>query len=229
MKPLVISHRYLMQGKLQVDNMFSQLETCVAQGFNFFETDIRRLASGEYYISHDPQTAINEENDARKHLDLWQKKGLMVALNIKELGYEDDLVRFLAARGVIEQVFLFDFDIEFLKAEPQSYIDNIHKLNPNLACAVRVSDHNEPIERAVSVKGSKIIWLDEFDSQWVKKEDIERLKLAGKTVYCVAPDLHGFDHDKTIQRFKDFTAWGADGICTDYALELKEFLSKVAG
>ena len=226
MKPVILSHRYLMQGKLPVDNLFSQLETCFEEGFMFFETDIRRLASGEFYISHDAQQVITAENDAKRHLAFWKKKGLVIALNIKELGYEEALVRFLEQQGVVEQVFLFDFDIEFLAAEPQSYINRIHKLNSNLACAVRVSDRKEPAERALAVKDYKIIWLDEFDSLWVRQEDISLLKEMDKTVYCVAPDLHGMDHEKMVQRFRDFTEWGADGICTDYGLELREFLNK---
>ncbi len=228
MKPIIVCHRYLLQGKLGVDNLFSQLEACVENGFTFFETDIRRLPSGEFYISHDEQKIITEENDANRHLAFWKAKGLNVALNIKELGYDEALVRFLEKHDVIGQVFLFDFDIDFLGAAPQSYINNIHRLNPDLACAVRISDRNESIDRAMSVKNFKIIWLDEFDSLWVKAEDMERLKLAGKTVYCVAPDLHGFEHDKVVQRFKDFTQWKADGICTDYGLELREFLKNEA-
>jgi hypothetical protein len=38
--------------------------------------------------------------------------------------------------------------------------------------------------------------------------------------------LHNFPLDQTLQRFKDFTAFGADGICTDYPLLLKQTLAE---
>jgi len=223
-KPIILSHRYLLNGKERPDNKLSQLKAALTAGFSFFETDIRRLKTGEFYISHDPQDSITSENDAKLHMALWRESGAQIALNIKELGYEEDLVAFLKEQDVTAQVFLFDFDIEFIGAEPQSYINSIHALDPELRCAVRISDHNEPVERAIAIKGSSIIWIDEFDSLWVTQQDMQALKAAGKTVYCIAPDLHGFGHEQVVQRFKDFTAWGADGICTDFALELKEFL-----
>ncbi len=223
----ILSHRYLFQGKDKLlENTVSQLKKALVN-FNFFETDIRRLVSGEFYISHDPQTTITIENDARLHTELWRSNpDVKIALNVKELGYEKDLVDFLKVEGVINQVFLFDFDIEFLGAEPVSYIKKIQEMEPALRCAIRVSDHNEPVKRAVEMKTAPIVWLDEFDSLWVTEHDIKILKSAGKTVYCIAPDLHNFSPEETTKRFKDFIAWGADGICTDFAMELKELLNE---
>lgn len=214
-----------MEGKDKlVENTTSQLKKSLIN-FNFFETDIRRRVSGEFYISHDPQDQITIENDARQHTELWRNnKSVKIALNIKELGYEKDLLDFLKVEKVTGQVFLFDY--ELLGAEPQKYINDIKRMEPEIKLATRVSDRNEPVSRALGLTGADIIWLDEFDSLWVKQEDIAALKSAGKTVYCIAPDLHNFSDDETKQRFKDFTDWGADGICTDYALLLKETLAQ---
>jgi len=222
----ILSHRYLLAGKnSKNENTLSQLKDSL-KFFNFFETDIRRLASGEFYISHNEQTVLTPENDAVAHTALWKNKGAKIALNIKELGYEQQLVEFLRKQQVVNNLFLFDFDIEFLGAELQSYINNIHSLEPGLRCAVRVSDHNETIERALAISGSKIIWLDEFDSLWANNEDIQKLKDAGKTVYCIAPDLHNFSQGQMEKRFHDFIAWEVDGICTDYPLQLKQILAQ---
>ncbi len=221
----ILSHRYLTEGKnKEKENTLSQIKYALEKGFNFFETDIRRLPSGEFYISHDPQSAITEENNAVEHLKVWKASGTRIALNIKELGYEKELVDFLKQYEVVENCFLFDFDIEFLGAEPNSYIEKIYSLEPTLKCAVRVSDHSETVERALGIAASNIIWLDEFDSLWVNEGHIKKLKDAGKVVYCIAPDLHNFTHEQTLARFKDFIAWQADGICTDFAEDLKNII-----
>jgi glycerophosphoryl diester phosphodiesterase len=220
----IISHRYLTQGKnKETENTLSQLKFALNE-FVFFETDIRRLPSGEFYISHDPQNILTEENNAIQHAKFWKSNNAKIALNIKELGYEKDLVEFLKAQEVIGNIFLFDFDIEFLGIEPQSYINSIHQYEPKLECAVRVSDRMESVERALQIKNSKIIWLDEFDSLWVKQEDIQVLKNAGRIVYCIGPDLHNFSLAETESRFKDFIKWKVDGICTDYSLLLRRIL-----
>ncbi len=222
----ILSHRYLTEGKNKPsENTVSQLQLALAD-FSFFETDIRRLVSGEFYISHDPQNTLTFQNDARKHAELWRgDPNIKIALNIKELGYEKDLLDFLKTENVLGQIFLFDY--ELLGAEPQKFVNNIQKLEPTVKLAARVSDRNEPIDRALSIKGADIIWLDEFDSLWVRQGDIEQLKAAGKVVYCIAPDLHDFSEEDMKKRFSDFTAWGADGICTDYALLLRDFLASL--
>jgi len=220
----ILIHRYLLEGKnKQTENTATQLNTASKYG-GFFETDIRRLPSGEFYISHDSQSILTAENDARIHATRWKESTSHIALNIKDLGYEADLVNFLEEQGVVDNVFLFDFEIEFLGAEPQSYINTITSLNSELRCAVRVSDHNETVERALSISGSNIIWLDEFDSLWTSEEDVKKLKSAGKIIYCISPDLHGFSLEEAQKRWVDFISWGVDGICTDYPLLLKEIL-----
>lgn len=222
----ILAHRYLLRGKNKlVENSLSQLKEAI-NFVNFFETDIRRLASGEFYISHDPQTIITPENDARLHLSLWEAHGCKVALNIKERDHEQDLVDFLKQHHGISRVFLFDYDIGFLGAELQKYIDFIHSLAPELECAVRVSDHNESIERALGITNSTIIWLDEFDSLWANEDHIRTLKSAGRKVYCIAPDLHGFSEPEILQRFNDFINWDVEGICTDHPLLLKQILAE---
>ncbi|MBL8030453.1 MAG: hypothetical protein JNN11_04365 [Candidatus Doudnabacteria bacterium] len=224
----ILSHRYLTIGKSkEKENTLTQLKAALALGYNFFETDIRLLPSGDFYISHDPQASLTAENDAKEHVKLWKSSGAKIALNIKELGYEEKLVSFLKANGVVENCFLFDFDIEFLGAQPNAYIEKISALEASLMCAVRVSDHNETVDRAIKISNSKIIWLDEFDSLWVKREDVIRLKDAGKIIYCIAPDLHNFTHEQTMQRFEDFISWEVDGICTDYAEDLKTLIQGI--
>jgi ABC-type sugar transport system substrate-binding protein len=47
------------------------------------------------------------------------------------------------------------------------------------------------------------------------EEDVVRLHGAGKTVYAVSPELHGFSFTQAQARWDDFARWGVDGICTN--------------
>ena len=67
------------------------------------------------------------------------------------------------------------------------------------------------------------VWADEFDSLWLTGREVERVRAAGRLFYVISPEIHGFEHDAMLRRWKDFRAWHVDGVCTDYALEAREF------
>ena len=72
---------------------------------------------------------------------------------------------------------------------------------------------------------ASIIWLDEFDSLWIKKVDIQRLKRSGKTIYAISPEIHGFSLVEMELRWRQFFQWGINGICTDYPAKLVKVLA----
>ncbi len=147
----------------------------------------------------------------------------LVALNIKELGQEEPLLDLLNAFSILEQVFLFDF--ELLEKIPGQTAAYVRSLNPNIKLAARVSDrHRESPSQAISISCASIIWLDEFDSLWVNEEVVRQMKLSGKTIYAISPEIHGFSRTKTEARWLDFQKWGVDGICTDYPMDAREIL-----
>jgi hypothetical protein len=91
--------------------------------------------------------------------------------------------------------------------------------------AARVSDRGEPVERALAVEFADLVWLDEFDSLWLQAADIQRLKHAGKKIYAISPEIHGFSSVDMKRRWTEFCEWGVDGICTDYGFALASHLS----
>jgi len=187
------------------------------------EIDIRRAANGSFYVSHDPAEP-DEANDAEFFCGvIRQYPGIPVALNVKELGYEAELTEFLIEQRVIQQIFLFD--MELLEQRPGQSAWLFRQLDPRIRLAARVSDRNESIERALSIKVADTIWVDEFDHLWVSEADIHLLKYAGKTVYAISPEIHGFSLDEMRQRWLEFHEWGVDGICTDYALRLAQLVA----
>jgi glycerophosphoryl diester phosphodiesterase len=217
----ILAHRGNLTGiDHSTENSRAVIHASLAQGFGV-ETDIRRDASGVLYISHDP-AELTADNDADKHAKCWAEyPECEVALNVKELGDPEQLVQFLHQHDLVQQVFLFDF--ELLEKTPGETAAKIHALDPAIRLAARVSDrYGESIDQAASITAASVIWLDEFDSLWVTAEVVHRLKELGRTIYAISPEIHGFSMAETETRWKQFQEWCVDGICTDYPVRAKE-------
>jgi len=218
----IFSHRGNLDGPMPAqENTPAACKAALEKGYGL-ETDIRFAAGWGFYISHD-EASPTEENDARVHAALWrQNPSSTIALNIKEPGQEKDLIEFLATERLLEQVFLFD--MELIEPVPGETAGLFRRLSPEVALAARVSDRGEPLERALGISAASVIWLDEFEDLWATSSDIQRMKQAGKTVYAISPELHGFDMWDTVTRWRLFAEWGVDGICTDWPRRLQKEL-----
>jgi len=221
---IILAHRGNLSGiDHATENSLAVIGNSLEYGFGI-ETDIRRDIHGFLYISHD-SAVPNTDNDANAHARLWSKyPSCEIALNVKELGYPEQLVRFLTEHELVRQVFLFDF--ELLETTPGETAKRIQAIDPAIRLAARVSDrYGESIEQAASI-ASTIIWLDEFDSLWVTADDVARLKQLGRTIYAISPEIHGFTKEETETRWKQFQDWGIDGICTDYPIRAREVVGR---
>jgi glycerophosphoryl diester phosphodiesterase len=214
----IIAHRGNTEGpSAATENGVRTVTAALESGWGV-ELDIRRAENGRFYLSHDRRPAADEHSADDVFARLRAHPGATVALNLKELGYEADLVRYLEAQGVLQQVFLFD--MELIEPTAGETARLLKRLNPKVQVAARVSDRDESIERALAIEAASVVWLDEFDSLWCTEQDVRRLKKAGRQVYAVSPDLHQFSPNTTRQRWIQFCQWGVDGICTDYAWAL---------
>jgi len=70
---------------------------------------------------------------------------------------------------------------------------------------------------------AEVVWADEFDSLWLKRVHVEKVRAAGRKFYAISPELHGFDEAARRKRWQDFKEWQIDGLCTDYALSARDF------
>jgi glycerophosphoryl diester phosphodiesterase len=182
------------------------------------ETDIRCAADGRFYISHDARPSAHERPAEDSFALFRAYPDATVALNIKELGCEEALIRLLDHEDVVGQTFLFD--MELLEQQAGATARTFRELHPTIRIAARISDRSESIEQALSVEVASVIWLDEFDGPCFTESDIRRLKQAGRSVYAVSPDLHGKPAGECRRRWLEFIRWGVDGICTDYPAAL---------
>jgi hypothetical protein len=221
---LILAHRGNWFGpELKEENSLHAIRYCLSRGWGV-ETDIRRDSNGIFYISHDPAT-VREGNRAEElcHV-LSQFPEAVVALNVKEIGYEADLLTFLDQQQVLDNVFLFD--MELIEPRPGKTARLFRSLHRGIRLAARMSDCNETVEQALGIDVAEIIWLDEFEYFWVDADTVRFIKSTGKIVYAISPEIHGFTLDQMHQRWEDFYEWGIDGICTDYSEALENWLSK---
>ena len=223
----ILAHRGYRDGPDPArENALGAVVDCLAAGWGL-EIDIRRTPGGRFYVSHerlaesDPPPADPYFEAIRTH------RTAPVALNVKELGYESELVAYLRRAGVLDRLFLFD--MELLEDNAGMTARRLREADPDVQIAARVSDRGESIARALSIDVAQVIWLDEFDRLWATEADIAALKAAHKTVYAISPEVHGFPEADMLARWTQFAAWGVDGICTDYPARAARMLATGPG
>lgn len=214
----ILAHRANHAGPdKERENTQSAFKFCLRKGWGI-ETDIRRTKRGKFYISHD-ERRLTRHNHADQYMEIIRAhRNVTIALNIKELGHEKELIEYLCKMKVEKQMFLFD--MELIESIPGATASLFRRLHKNIKIAARISDRKEPIERALSIGSASIIWLDEFEKLWVEEEDIKKLKKHNKVVYAISPEIHGFSLEDMRRRWRQFSRWGVDGICTDYSTML---------
>lgn len=219
---IVLAHRANRVGPCEKEeNTLAAVRVCLQRGWGV-EIDIRRTTSGKFYVSHDP-TKHSSSNDARPYCRLIRTCARApIALNVKELGYEQALVDLLSEERILDRVFLFDMElIELRRGETAR---RFRQYCPGVRVAMRVSDRGEPVEWALEQGSPEIVWLDEFDSLWANRTDIAVLKCAGKRIFAVSPEIHGFSKQQMLRRWQEFSEWGVDGICTDHPEKLQAYI-----
>jgi glycerophosphoryl diester phosphodiesterase len=217
----ILAHRGNLRGPdPERENTVSYLKEALRNGFSVefdvnFDPGHQRLV-----LSHD-ENPHAPERDPEAFLHEAGKHGLH-ALNVKNLLSVEGIVQTLQRNGGTNRFFLFDFELltEDL-AGCRFWMRSLAKRG--LRVAYRISDREPFLEDYVRWPWVKLIWLDEFDTPWVKEGDVAALSAAGKTVFYVSPELHGEnDLDKIRYRWREVVSWGIDGICTDYPLLLRQ-------
>ena len=219
----ILAHRANVHGpKPAQENSLTATRRALEMGFGI-ETDLRRDARGRFYIAHDPQP-WSEVNDFKQFAALFREfPECVIAMNVKELGYEEDLIKLQNSGDLGKKTFYFDFELLEPKT-PGSAQRRIRGLQGGgqTVIASRLSDRSEPMEQCLSIP-AQIVWADEFDSLWLERKAVEQIHASGRKFYAISPELHGFSEAERLRRWREFKDWGVDGLCTDYALSAREF------
>jgi glycerophosphoryl diester phosphodiesterase len=219
----LLAHRANLTGpQPALENSFAATERALELGFGL-ETDLRRDPQNRFYIAHDPQP-WTAGNDLVKFVALFRKfSNRIIAMNVKELGYEKDLIALQASGNLGESPFYFDF--ELLEPKTPGRVQRLIQQLPGgerTALAARLSDRGESLAQCLAIP-ARIVWADEFDSLWLTRREVEAVHAAGRKFYAISPELHGFDEAARLKRWQQFKNWQIDGLCTDYALSARDF------
>jgi glycerophosphoryl diester phosphodiesterase len=219
----ILAHRGNVSGRVPSrENSFEFFQEAMRLGFGL-ELDVRREAPGRFYLSHDP-APWSPDNALDRFRPLFSRyEHIPLAVNVKELGYEDALIELMREGVWGKSAFYFDF--ELLEPEtPGQAQRRLAGLPGGKDCAVasRLSDRGETLEQCLSIPG-QLVWADEFDSLWITRREVEAVRKAGRKIYLISPELHGFPEEVRKKRWKDFKEWGIDGLCTDYSLAACDF------
>ena len=221
----ILAHRANLTGPRSVaENSLDACRRALEAGFGL-ETDLRRDATGAFHISHDPKP-WTAENELAGYSELFhQHPGAVLAINVKELGYEQALVDLMKSNQLGNNSFYFDFEL-LEPRKPGSAQRKIKSLpgGNTVRLASRLSDRNEPLAQCLAIP-AEIVWADEFDTLWITEVEARKVKVSGRLLYVISPELHGFDEAAMKRRWKDFKDWGVDGICTDYPIAAREFIT----
>ena len=222
---VILAHRANLEGpNPKLENSLAATRRALEEGFGI-ETDLQRDADRQFYISHDlgPRT---QENDFGGFSELFRKfDDRVIAMNVKELGYEAELIDLQISGAMGRHSFYFDFEL-LEPATPGRTQKMLQTLSDGgqVRMASRLSDRNEPLDQSLSIPAT-IIWADEFDSLWLTREHIEAVHAAGRQVYAISPEIHGFKKVDRLRRWGEFKEWGIEGLCTDEALEAQAFFN----
>ncbi len=219
----ILAHRANVEGpKPAQENSLAATRRALELGFGI-ETDLRRDAHSRFYIAHDPQP-WSQQNDFKQFSALFREfPERVIAMNVKELGYEAELIALQKSGDLGKKSFYFDFELLEPKS-PGTAQCRLHDLpgGKQTAIASRLSDRGEPMAQCLSIP-AQVVWADEFDTLWLRRDAVEQIHAAGRKFYAISPELHGFSEADRLKRWQQFKEWGIDGLCTDYALSAQQF------
>lgn len=197
----IFSHRAMLNA---TENSLEGISNCVKHNFSF-ELDLRY--NDQVYLSHDKNSFNVLFKDACKIL---QNSKSFIALHIKEFSAIPHIVKILHNFSIQNNLFIFMTDVDYEK------IKNI--TNDDIKVAYYAS--NLP-----SIKDSKFYWCDEIQSKWYNKKTLKDLHT--NNFFCIAMSS---ELTKKVSKQEIYSEWNRlinldfDGICTDFPLDLKNFV-----
>jgi glycerophosphoryl diester phosphodiesterase len=236
----ILAHRGNTDGSNpERENGVATTQTALERGWGL-SIDMRRAADGRFYVSRGA-CAVPAGPTAAVHAALIRRSPhAPVAVHVNGRGDEPALVAFLAAEGLLPQIFLLG--TETSESRAGGLARRCRALNPHVRLAARANDRGETIDRALGVEVASVVWLEELDGPWITAADVRRLRAAGRQTYVVSSDVHddagGADRsrrsdrsdrslDRARARWAELVSYGVDGICTNYPAALEQSLADV--
>lgn len=221
----ILSHRGL--GFEELENSKTAFEKALSNGFGL-EMDVLLSKNGQVVISHE----LAEERPVNFHeiISLFQKTDKTVAVHLKKQSEEVWRPVCQGLRGV-PNIFLFDPTIKSAKAIKTEFPEI------KLAFSVGEKHFSETIyylDEVINLSECDYIWWDEWETpgKIYNIHQLKKIREAGKKVYAISPELHSKTWPSHKQSQNPEECWkilkemNIDGICTDYPMQLREFINK---
>jgi glycerophosphoryl diester phosphodiesterase len=155
-------------------NSIGAFRRALAGGFGV-ETDLRDR-EGAVVVAHDPPGPLAPEGRALLALHRQARPDSCLALNAKADGLAP-LLRSLIDEFAVADYFCFDMSVPETLAYRRS----------GLRYFTRESEFEPQPALYAEADG---VWMDMFESDWIRAEHIERHLRSGKRVALVSPELH---------------------------------------
>lgn len=202
----ILAHRGLWYSEDE-RNSLSALERAFVNGYGV-ETDIRDY-NGKLVISHDiPSEESVELRDVfEKYIECGCDEWL--ALNVKADGLQD-ILQDLIEEYKIEKYFVFDMSI------PEQVVYK----KKNIPYFTRQSELEK---NPVMYEECLGVWMDEWEENWITKEDVEQHLKDGKMVSIISPEIHSRNPELLLRELEGVQSDNLF-ICTDKPVlwEVKE-------
>ena len=208
----ILSHRGYWKFESEKNKIIA-FERSFSFGFGV-ETDIRDL-NGVLVISHDIPTLYDTEIITLDcFFELYKSFNIdpPLALNVKSDGLQEKLLE-LIIKYEIKNYFVFDMSIP----------DTIGYIKKGLKVFSRQSEYEQTPAFVDKIDG---VWLDEFNSHWIKPDKISDHLENNKKVCIVSPELHKRDKSYEWQEYKSISKTISSGnimLCTDLPEDAKEY------
>ena len=208
---IILSHRgfWIKKEEKNTDQAFVR---SFENGFGI-ETDVRDY-KGEIVISHD----IPNGNEMKLEdlLKIMNGRNLLLALNIKADGLCEKIVDIL---NKYNHTNYFTFDMSL----PELYQQEKKKIK--VFTGMSDINKNPPL-----IEQSEGVWMDAFDNEWYKTEDIIDILKYNKKVCIVSNELHNRDNKKQWEMIKNSQLIDDEYkekllLCTDKPKEAQNFFN----
>lgn len=247
---IIFSHRGLGFGK--EENSLESYEEALKQGFSL-EIDVQMSKDGKLIISHDVNLK-RQKNLGKNVTDLNFKEliELMIpsfeqvlncfkknaknkqfmAIHIKDemqTNIIEEVIKTLRYEELVKECFVFDLTTNGAKHAKQ--------LCPDLRIGLSIGEKKYTgtiylFEEIKDDLNADIVWWDEWNSGLYNEENALKIKESGKLNFAISPELHkvhghpkGDNLEEIKKVWRELIKWKVDGICTDFPLELREFLT----
>lgn len=198
----IYAHRGLWNGDCSLQNSPLAIENAFMVGLGV-EIDLWKILD-KIFITHEGDSMNFEFAEFFK---IWSRYSyLPVAFNVKS----DGIANHLGQKDIKFEKPSFFFDM--------SYPELVKFKKNSLPFASRISEL-EPINSGM--KAEELFWLDSFYSEWWIQE-FKSVKSIFKKSVIVSPELHNREHMEVWNFLKTQKPYG---VCTDFPLELLEFIS----